>query len=235
MRLSLFRGPLLLLLWQTAPVSVQRDSAGRVQVALGFGGGQFENRSLSCEGEVLSSAPAPFTVAGAQVDAWLADNARLSGFGGALTSAGRTEAFGGVQVALEGRGAGIGIGVAAMPWSAIDPDYSSLYPSGYLRFGSRERAHFRLDLVHPTPTPGATGDVLRVGVGFNQGLLHTARWFVGYNAGPFSDESHVGGLFGEAEFPVSPRLDLGVGASWRPSESSTDASARALVRYHLGR
>lgn len=235
MRASLLRGPLLLLLWQTAPVSIQRDSAGRVQIALGYGGGQFEQRLLGCEGEVLNADPVPVSVGGVQVDAWPAEDFRISAFGGALTSQGQTAGFGGLQLALEGRGAGIGAGLALVPWSAIDPDYSDLLPSGYLRLGSRDRGHFRLDLFHPTPTPGATGDVLRMGVGINQGLLHTGRGFFGVSAGPFSDVSHVGGFFGEAEFPVSRQLDLGLAASWRPSAQYGDASARALVRYHLGR
>jgi hypothetical protein len=235
MRLSLLRGPMLLLLWQTAPVSFQQDSAGRVQIALGYGAGQFEQRDLSCAGDVLSANAVPFTARGAQIDAWPATAVRITAVGGALTSGEQTVGFGGFQVALEGPGAGIGLGAAALPWSALDQDLGRIMPSLYLRAGSRDGGHFRIDLAPPTPTPGATGDLLRMGIGVNQGLRHGVRGFFGVSVSPLFDESHVGGIFGELEFPVTRQLDLGLAGSWRSSETYDDAAARALVRYHLGR
>lgn len=235
MRFSLSRGPLLLLLWQAAPVSVQQDSAGRLQLAVGFGGGAFEDRQLSCEGEVLSAEPVPFTVGGAQLDYWLTDGARLSGFGGVISSGGQRGGFGGLQAALEGRGAGIGIGYATIPWQRFGAEVGPGTPSGYLRLGSRDRGHFRIDLFPPTPTPGATGDVFRVGVGFNRGLRHAGRGFVGLSLGPYADESHLVGFFGEVEIPMTSWLDGSLAASWRPSETYQDYGARVGLRYHLAR
>jgi hypothetical protein len=231
MRLASFKGPLLLFVWQTTPVSVRPDSAGRLQLAVGWGGGQFEQRTLGCSGEVLSADPVPFTAGGVQLDYRPADNARLSAFGGRLTQHGAASGWGGFQAAVEGRAIGLGLGVARMRF----PDIDGAVPSGYLRFGSRDRTHFRIDVFHPTTAVGATGDVVRMGVGFNQGLRRGRRGFFGLSVGPYSDESHVGGFFGELETPVASRVDLSVAGAWRPSATVFDGGVRAGLRYHFGR
>jgi hypothetical protein len=236
MRLRSFKGPLLLFVWQTAPVSVRPDSAGRLQLAVGWGGGQFEQRALSCSGEVLSADPIPFTAGGVQLDYRPADAVRLSAFGGRLTQHGVASGWGGVQAAIEGGKIGLGLGVARVTFEDVSSTgVSGTVPSAYLRLGSRDRVHFRMDAFHPTTAVGTTGDVFRMGVGFNQGLRRERRGFLGFSVGPYADESHVGGLFGELETPVASRVDLSVAAAWRPSAAVFDGGVRAGLRYHFGR
>lgn len=232
MRLASYKGPLLLLAWQIVPVSVGPDSAGRFQVAVGWGGGQFEDRSVGCDGEVLSARPVRFNSGGLQLDYWPSDQVRLSAFGGMLTENGVGSGWGGAQAALETRYVGLGLGVSRISFQEV---YGTM-PSAYVRFGSRDHVHFRTDVFHPTTAVGATGDVVRIGVGFNQGLRRGKRGFVGLNAGPFTDESgHGAGFFGEFEAPIASRVDLSVGGSWRPSVEEFDGAVRAGLRYHFGR
>lgn len=237
MRLALFKGPLLLLAWQVAPVSVGPDSTGKFQLGLGWGGGQFENRSLSCEGDVLSTTAVPFNAGGAQLDYRPSGTARLSAFGGFMTQRGGHSGWGGAQAALEARIVGVGVGIASVQFEDISGGgITGAVPSLYLRFGSRDRVHFRADSFYPTYAMGTTGDVLRIGVGFNQGMHHGKRWFVGLSASPYSDESgYGGGVFGEFEAPIAPRIDLSLGASWRNSKEEFDGGARVGLRYHFGR
>ena len=236
MRLASFKGPLLLLVWQTVPVSVGPDSAGRVQLAVGWGAGQFEQRQLSCSGDVLNADPVPFNAGGARLDYWPADNARLSAFGGRLTQDHAATGWGGFQAAIEGGFVGLGVGVASMTFANVrGTGISGTVPSAYLRLGSRDRTHVRMDAFHPTTAVGTTGDVFRIGVGFNQGLRRGRRGFFGLSVGPYSDESHVGGFFGEFETPVASRVDLSFAGSWRPSAAVFDGGIRAGLRYHFGR
>jgi hypothetical protein len=232
MRLASYKGPLLLLAWQIVPVSVGPDSAGRFQVTVGWGGGQFEDRSVGCSGEVFSAEPVPFNAGGVQLDYWPSDQVRLSGFGGTLTENGVRSGWGGAQAALETRYVGLGLGVASMSFQEV---YGAV-PSAYVRLGSRDHVHFRMDAFHPTTAVGATGDVFRIGVGFNQGLRRGTRGFFGFNFGPYADQSgHGGGVFGEFAAPIVSRVDLSVGGSWRPSTEEFDGGIRAGLRYHFRR
>ena len=249
MHLASYKGPLLLLAWQIAPVSVGPDSAGRFQVAVGWGGGQFEDRSVDCNGDVVSARPVPFNSGGLQLDYWPSNQVRLSAFGGMLTEmrpfwVGDTltenrvrSGWGGAQAALESRYVGLGLGVASVPFQSLtEGNAHGTHPSAYVRFGSRDHVHFRADFLHPTTALGATGDVLRFGVGFSQGLRRGKRGFFGFSFSPYTDESgHGGGLFGEFETPIAGRVDLSVGGSWRPSVEEFDGGIRAGLRYHFGR
>jgi hypothetical protein len=231
MRLTAFKGPLLLLAWQTAPLSLGPDSAGRIQLALGWGRGQFERRELSCAGDVVSARPVPFTTGGAELDYRPSPDTRLSAFAGRLTQGEGSSSWGGFQAAVEGAAVGLGLGAARMSFE----DAHGLVPSGYLRIGSRDGAHFRLDVFHPTTAVGVTGDVVRMGVGFNQGMRRGRSGFLGVSVGPYSDESHVGGVFGQLDTPIARRFDLSVAAAWRPSAVFFDGGVRLGLRYHFGR
>jgi len=228
----LLRGPLLLLLWQATAVGVQADSAGRYRLTVGVGAGQWEERSLGCSGEVLSADPLEYRYAGAQLDAWPSTNARLSLTAGALSYPdARTFPVVGGVVAAEWQRFGLGAGVMTAEW-ADDP--SGILPSLYLRAGNRDRLHFRVDVYAPSATMPTT-DVGRIGLGFNQGLLRGAAGFVGLGIGPFSDESHLGGPFGEVAIPLSRGLDLSASASWRPSAQYADWGLSLGGRHSFGR
>ena len=59
MSIQRYRGLLAVILWQTVPSPVAFDSTGRIQGALGFGGGQYEQVRVSCDGEDLGSSGTP--------------------------------------------------------------------------------------------------------------------------------------------------------------------------------
>jgi len=222
---------MLLLIWQVAPVAVERDSTGSVQLTLGFGGGQFEQRSINCAGDVTDSWPVGFRTAGAQVDAWPNRRFRLSTFGGLYMTESNHRPYGGFQLAAEGQKVGLGIGAAHSPFA----EFEGTVPSGYVRFGNIDRAHFRFDVFPVTPVLGVTGDVFRTGVGFNQGQVHGTRGFLGVSIGPYADQAYGGGIFAELYQPVGRRLSVGVLGSYRLSEDYFDAGLGIGLRYHFGR
>ena len=154
MQLNILRGPLLLLVWQVAPVEVQPDSNGRYRVSFGYGRGQYEARQLNCAGNVVSARPVGFQASGAQVDAWPTTRIRFSAFGGVLSmDRGRYDGpFGGLLIAAEGQHVGIGAGPVHVSGSD-----SFTGPSLYLRLGNIDRPHFRFDVLPPSPTFGTTG------------------------------------------------------------------------------
>ena len=231
MQLNILRGPLLLLVWQVAPVEVQPDSNGRYRVSFGYGRGQYEARQLNCAGNVVSARPVGFQASGAQVDAWPTTRIRFSAFGGVLSmDRGRYDGpFGGLLIAAEGQHVGIGAGPVHVSGSD-----SFTGPSLYLRLGNIDRPHFRFDVLPPSPTFGTTGWG-RVGIGFNQGHLRGASGFAGFSITPYSDESHVGGVFGEVLIPAGTRFDLAVRGAWRPSAQYADWGAALGARYSFGR
>jgi hypothetical protein len=228
MKPRLLAGPLILLLWQTAPVSVQYDSIGRYRLSFGYGAGQYEYRSLDCSGNVVSSRPVDYHTAGAQLDVWPSDRWRLSGFGGYLSDS----PYGGFLLANEDQKVGIGAGIVRIPNGV--GDWGSEGPSLYLRLGSIDNLHFRADVLSPSPVFGTTG-WLRLGLGFNQGHLRGVGGLFGLGVGPYSDESHLGGPFGELWIPVNNAFDLTLHGAWRPSASYADWSWGIGGRYSFGR
>lgn len=77
MSLKALKGPLALLLVQVAPVTVQRDTSGGVQITLGYGTGQYENVTDSCQGAVLSSDAIRYHDAAALLEYWRSGGLRL--------------------------------------------------------------------------------------------------------------------------------------------------------------
>ena len=221
----LMGGPLLLLLWQVAPVGVKPDSAGRYRITVGFGTGQWEEQS--CD---RPPVPHEYRFAGGQIDAWPSTGIRVSGIGGALSySGGRTFAVVGGVAAVEGQYFGIGGGVMTSGWA--DPNGDTRVPSIYLRAGNRDRLHFRFDMLAPSTTMPTTG-VMRAGLGFNQGLLRGAAGFVGLGFTSFQPGL---GPFAEISLPFGSALDLNASGSWRPSAQYADWGLSLGARYTFGR
>lgn len=229
MRPQILSGPLILLLWQAAPVSVEPDSTGRYRLSLGYGAGQYEYRTLNCAGEVVSAKPVEYHTAGAQVDVWPGDRWRLTGFGGYLSGS----PYGGFLLAAEGQNFGVGAGMVRIPTGFEDWGSGDL-PSLYLRLGSIDKVHFRTDVFSPSPVFGTTGWV-RLGLGFNQGHLRGVGGLFGWGVGPYSDQSHMGGPFGELRIPAGNRFDLMLRGAWRPSYEYADWSLGIGGRYNFGR
>jgi hypothetical protein len=241
--LTLLRGPLLLLLYQTAPVGVQHDSLGNTRVTFGFGGGQWENAQYACDGSLLSSTPVAYQSAGVEVEHWAA-NVRLTAFGGTTgQTPGRANVndpntisyvemydglFGGIQFAYEGQKFGAGIGVTSVP----GPD-GFLAPSPYVRVGNMDGAHFRLDAFHPNPIFPSEGWA-RIGVGFNKGHLRGTSGFVGLAMGPADYESKAA-LTAELGLPLTRRVSGQLQALLGPGAEVMQWNAGAGLRIDFAR
>lgn len=224
---------LVLALWQAAPIAVGTDAAGRLQVSLGYGFGGFEERSLNCAGDVVDATPHEFNTTGAKADYWVTPTFRLTAYGGRYgDSPGWGDyavAYGGLLGAHEGKRLGLGVGVLASPF----PEFDGLRASMYVRLGNRDGVHFRADVLAPSPLLGVTGDALRLGIGINPEQGRGWSAFLGYSASPYSDESHLGGVFGEFAVPIARPVDFLLSGSYRTSDSYSDYGIGAGVRVHL--
>ena len=232
MRFHTLRGPFLLVLWQAAPIGVQEDESGRYRLTLGFGGGQFEDRSLNCAGEVVDARPVPFRAAGASFEAWPTGNLHVTfhGTGLWLDESNRSTLLGGALIGYEGGKAGVGLGYAR----ALVEGTPTHAPSMYLNLGSREGLHFRTDFYHPSAT-FATAGQWRMGLGHNRSYSRKWSGYLGLSLGPYADESHVVGFFGQGRIPVVGRFDLQLGARYTPSYEFTDWGLGAGASVALGK
>ncbi len=226
MRPTLLSGPLLVLMWQVAPISVQQDPGGKLHVSLGYGTGQYEVRRYSCAGDYLGAEPQPFSSATAHADLWPDRRFRLSGFAGRYTQAGNYSAMYGIAAAAEFQHVGFG-GGKAYGYAGED------IPSVYLRFGNIDKAHFRFDAAYPGAAFPSTGDV-RFGIGFNQGLRPGVRWNVGLSVPNIGADGTVGlGPYLEITVPTYERFGISVHGAYRPSREYTDWSLGIAGRYDI--
>ena len=232
--LRLLRGPLLVLLYQVAPITSRQDSLGRYRVTVGFGGGQWENEQFSCEGDLISANPVRYSSGGAQVDAWPGSRLRLTGFGGVLHqtadffSADYSGGFGGGQVAYEGQHIGLGFGLTHV--SGLD---GFTAPVPYFRIGNIDRPHFRIDALAPNPAFSTAGWA-RIGMGFNNGHLRGTSGFFGLGARP-PDYNSKALAVGEFRFPIARRLTVQVQGLVGPGERTTQWATGFGLRYDFRR
>jgi hypothetical protein len=201
--------PLLLLIWQIAPIEARRDEGGRVRVAFGAGLGSFRFNELagypagmSCGEAYPARAPSSETMVyrseGAAAEVWARHNIRVWAAIGGVTdySRERNGTFGAVQVALEQKQVGIGLGLATLGGAE-----RSLQPSVSLRYGSLDRFSIRADYRHPDAAMGLAGGP-RIGVGWNQGRSRRARVLFGISTTPVPDTLRRVGGFVELAVPL---------------------------------
>jgi hypothetical protein len=246
--LRLLYGPALLLVWQTVPAGVQRDSAGRLYLALGAEVGRVEARQLNCQGDVVSAAQVPYGGGGGSIEYWPSARLRLSGAAGGL-AVNRLEAraFGTVMAAYEGDKVGVGGGVgylaypeiplppAAHPDSYPNPHADGkqyVVPAIYLRLGRRTDLHVQAELLPPTETPTATG-YIRFGIGdASIGASHLGI-LTGVTAGPYSNGKHEFRWFGDFSVPVEDRFDLGLRLLLGSGEFNPTTGLGVVARYRF--
>lgn len=177
---SIATGPLLLLLWQAAPVSVGPDSTGRVRVSIGYGAGTYQSKieQMSCEtGEVtqVSTKDGGWTTGTAEVEAWPTNTIRANVVTTQMKpGGGAPDRFttGGL-VAAEWRHVGVGAGF--VHGSGADPFTAPLV---YFRVADLDQRHFRVEIAVPEP-PVPARTWLRIGTGKNLGRRGGARWLTG--------------------------------------------------------
>ncbi len=198
MSARLLTAPLLLLLWQTAPVDIHRDGSGRIRLGLGVGGGDLAFRdAVTCAGESVYE-PLEYTSWGASSEVWVSDRVRIHGAAGSVQdgTVERDGVFGAAEAVLERKNFGLGLGIAS--FGGIDRSWS---PSGSLRLGPLDRAHFRADYGFPETTMGLTG-LPRVGVALNQGRVRKLRVFAGATTTPIPDSKERIGAFLDLSVPM---------------------------------
>ena len=225
MRAHLLHGPILLFIWEFTPISLAQDSLGNHRIAFGYGAGQFEHRTLSCSGAVLTANPTRYQEVGSQVDLW-SRHARFTLYGGRHFGDQFYDGlFGGAAVAWEGQYVGLGTGV-----SAVSGSDGFTGPSFYLRFGNMDRAHFLLDVLPPTPVRGMAG-LAWAGVGFNRGHLRGPSGRLGVDVPLHADQAYLLGFSGEWLLPVTRTADVTLQGRWAPSERHANWGTGVGVRF----
>jgi hypothetical protein len=155
---------------------------------------------------------------------------RATAFGGRASS-GRSDvagSFGGFQLALEGPGAGIGLGLTAGTPRAVASSSARL--NAYLRTGDPQRVHFRADYLAPSETFAAT-TFWRVGAEFDQTGSGGVGWFVGLGQMPFGSAV----LLGEFAVPVRGGLDVLLRAQAGPGHENSPWGLALGARFTTSR
>lgn len=236
-RLRRMKGPALVAIWFLGPpVTMTQDTTGRYRLSVGAGAGQYELVSRSCDGEFLSSDPVGYRTSGAQFDARLGDQWRVTAFGGTMSvddggvrGVETADAYGGFVLAMERPRWGIGLGPVLLPGQEL--------PSVYLRAGDLSHFYGRADFLAPSPVLGTTG-LLRTGFGFDTDRV-SGLVGVGVNRAfyylPGGEDLENGGPFAELFFRVSPAFDATFAGSWHIAEEHSDWGAAGGLRYRFGR
>lgn len=202
--------PLLLLLWQIAPVEARRSEDGRVRFSFAAGRGNFAFDDLpaspggvSCDGHSYGprdayTADKGYTIEGASAEVWARRNVRVWAAIGGVTdnSLERNGTFGAAQVVFEQEKFGIGLGLASL--GGIE---RSLQPSASVRYGSLDHFSVRADYRHPGAGMGLSGGP-RIGVGWNQGRSGRTRVLFGISTTPVPDTLRRVGGFVELAVPI---------------------------------
>ncbi len=232
--------PLGLFVLQTAPIAVVPDSNGRYRVAFGAELGSYQERIVSCAGDVLDREQVHFRTVGGEVEAWVSPRIRITGHAGQMSATadegGRVAHplegfFGGAMVAAEGGKVGVGVGLAAVPGGApsLGGRGSRAAALGYLRLGRLDNTHFRLGVGGPA-APGAPPDLFRIGIGRGLGRVRQVGWelYLGAAEFPRNGEANVAG--GQVVIPIGSAFDLGLTAAYRaPSGGSVGVVGRVQL------
>lgn len=206
---SILAGPVLVLLWQVAPVRTVPDSSGRIHLSLGYGAGTYHSHAevTSCDGQTVASSTkdGTWTERSGEAEAWLGDRVRANVTVAARSATPEVPArrLAGSLVAVETPTIGVGGGI--LHAGGLD---AFTAPQVYLRLGALDGRHARLDLVVPDP-PALGHQWVRVAMASNEGRAPGTRWLLGLSRpldGP-------GGslLTGEVLLPVGRDLEFMLG------------------------
>ena len=207
----------------------EADGSVRWSVSGMASGGQWEDASFDCDGNLTASEAVKYRDVGARVDiedvrsgfrfTAVGGSARQTrGTGGPGTSSySQSVATYGGMVAWEGRRLGIGGGV-------LRDEGGASVPSLYLRLGQREHAHFRMDVEPLSETRLASGGY-RSGIEFKNG-------FVGLSFSPYYQKFSQTALFADINVPVTRRLDVRLMGTWGPGIQTSQSGFGAGLRLH---
>lgn len=202
--------PLLLLLWQVAPLDLKHDEGGRVRISFGAGRGRYIFQDapgyapgVDCAGDAYPGR-APYTEAatytsyGVAADGWATKTLRIRAAFGHISASSRERhgEYGAAQAVYERKDFGIGLGFASLGGTK-----GGLQPSGSARFGPLDGLSLRADYYSPEVGMGLVGGP-RLGVALNQGASRKARLFAGLATTPVPDSARRVGGFLDLAVPL---------------------------------
>ena len=238
MRLGMIVPAALILLADTVPGTLKPDSSEsgptQYRVGLGYGVSQYEDKSFSCEGDLLDARPVDLRGGGGLLEL-RHRKFRASGFLGSIAyDRGIPDyegIYGGLVLAAEWRTFGIGAGVGGV--SGIE---GTALPSVYLRAGLLDAWHVRLEFLPPTENLASTG-WFRFGLAKRGGFEPGWGGAMGLSLGPYSypEEEFQPRLFGDLDIPTSSDgpLYLTLRTQIGPGSDRTNWSASAGLRLDL--
>lgn len=220
-----WNAPLLLLLWQLAPLDGRSDGRLRVDVGVGTGFFGYATRNgFGCAGEpVQTRVPGRYSSVAVAGEYWATDRVRFTAVLGSISD--ETGALdgnlGGVAGSFERERFGIGLGL-----SAFGGAEGSIVPAIALRAGRLNRPHLRADYGFPSATMGLSG-LARVGLGVNQGRTRGIRLFVGGALTPATDTTGSVGFLAQAGLPIGRKLGISL-------QTLLSGSNEGKTMYSLG-
>lgn len=224
-----YRGMLVLVLWQVPLQPVVRPDGS---LGIMIGGGSDEHAELTCSGDLVRSDKVKHQVTAIEADYDINEVVRVDAAGGLMRSDRESHdgAFGTIQVRADWKYLGIGGGLAVAPsFEEFNPG-SSAWPSAYLRGGSAEGLHVRLDAFPVTAF--ASQQIGRIGFGYNAVRRDRPSVYVGL-AG-VGGGAGATGIAGEFNVPVANRLALRMEGYYAEGHGHPIAGIAAGGRFMLG-
>jgi len=200
--------PLLLLVWQVAPVELRRDEGGRARFGVTLGGGAFTFRDhaaggLNCNGQEDPGAPAStdtdrYETVGFTAEVRASERVRVhAAYGWIEDQSGQRDGqFFGGQAVYEKSAFGFGLGLASFGGAE-----RTVRPSALARFTPVGGVSLQADYHHPNGSMGLIGGP-RLGLAINQTDNREIRAFLGMATTAVRDSSHRIGGFLEGSVPI---------------------------------
>ena len=237
--------PLLLLVWQVAPIEVRRDEVGRVRFGISGGEGRFSFRDyaataggVDCSGGESAGEPAhteedAYKVVAASVEGRASNRIRVLGVFGRIEdqSLHRDGQFFAGQAVYEHPRFGLGLGLATF----AGPE-RTLRPSALARVTPAEGVSLQADYHLPGASTGLVGGP-RVGLGINQSRHDRLRVFLGLATTPVPDTARRSGAFLESSVPISLfglRAGISLSAFYAGTRGNQAWNRRAIYSIGVG-
>lgn len=201
--------PLLLLVWQVAPVELRPDEGGRARFGVTLGAGAFSFRDyaaggLNCNGQEDPNTPAYtetdlYQTVGFTAEVRASERVRVHATYGWIEdqSDQRDGQFFGGQAVYEKSAFGLGLGLASFGGAE-----RSFRPSALARFTPVGGVSLQADYNHPNGSMALIGGP-RIGLAINQTNSREIRAFLGMATTAVRDSSHRIGLFLEGSLPIT--------------------------------
>jgi hypothetical protein len=243
-----YRGMMVIVLWQ-APIGPYAGGDGSIGFIFGGGLDQYVTQ-FGCTSPT-ETASQRYGVAAVEFDHDLGATGRVEAVAGGIRwdpdrvaswpkASSSSGVFGHARVRRDGRLVGLGVGFLILPnMNHVDDSTYEQLPSGYtgkpsayLRFGSAEGLHGRIDIVPPNAL-GAQ-QTIRSGIGWNATRRDRPAVFVGAASLGSSKEFLGEGMAGEATLPVSPRMSVRVVGHYGRGFDKALSGVAVGARFALG-